>query len=591
MNPWNDNDLNGEQVDAIQNQGNVFLIACPGSGKTRTLTYKIAYELEKIRGSKKFVVAITYTHRAADEISERIEGLGIDTAQLWIGTIHSFCLEWILKPYAIYEPDLAAGFHVIDSFEREKILEEICKDFRTPRVTHWDCEFYFDSKGYHLSCKEALCDSVHAVLSKYFDVLAEGRKIDFELILYHAHQIIQQKPNIAQILSNLFEIILVDEYQDTKEIQYNIIAAILSAGSGLTRGFIVGDPNQSIFKSLGGYPIDHADLELLTKQKFIKKELSINYRSAPRIIQYFGNFNFHATKIRHCSDRSEQASLVTFNSAISLGNLRHEIVRLIRHSLDQGIRAEEICVLAPWWFTLSSMTRHLVVDLPECEFNGPGMVPFSRDIDNFWYKAAKIALTEASPQMYVRRLRWARELLGDLETAGVHVAKITPKLLLKYCNTIHLHHVDGLEYLEDFFGQLLVWLKADLTAYDSLRSHYETFFKSSRERIARLANDGATFISELAAFRRVFQNRSGVTVSSIHGIKGAEFDCVIAYGLLEGMVPHFSDANGRESAMKMLYVVSSRARKHLHLISERERPRQDLPTKVLMECDFDYDLL
>ena len=94
----------------------------PGSGKTRTLTYKVAYELSRLESSKQRVVAITYTHRAADEIHERIENLGVDTTQLWIGTIHSFCLEWILKPYGIYNSELSHGFRVINSHDSETIM-------------------------------------------------------------------------------------------------------------------------------------------------------------------------------------------------------------------------------------------------------------------------------------------------------------------------------------------------------------------------------------------------------------------------------------------------------------------------------------
>ncbi|MEV1192286.1 UvrD-helicase domain-containing protein, partial [Pseudomonas aeruginosa] len=105
---WDPQDLNSEQSAAVVEPSSVFLIACPGSGKTRTLTYKIAYELSR-RTDKRIVVAITYTHRAADEIQERIEDLGIDTSGLWIGTIHAFCLEWIIKPYGIYSPALAHG--------------------------------------------------------------------------------------------------------------------------------------------------------------------------------------------------------------------------------------------------------------------------------------------------------------------------------------------------------------------------------------------------------------------------------------------------------------------------------------------------
>nr|WP_283093795.1 UvrD-helicase domain-containing protein [Burkholderia cenocepacia] len=98
--------MNDEQSEAVRDENSVFLVACPGSGKTRALTYKIAYELSRLQSKRQFIVALTYTHRAADEIHERIEGLGVDTSQLWIGTIHSFCLEWILKPYGIYEPAL-----------------------------------------------------------------------------------------------------------------------------------------------------------------------------------------------------------------------------------------------------------------------------------------------------------------------------------------------------------------------------------------------------------------------------------------------------------------------------------------------------
>ena len=94
---WEKGDLNLEQETAILHPSSVFLIACPGSGKTRTLTYKIAYELSRLASKRQFIVAITYTNRAADEIHERIEDLGVETSQLWIGTIHAFCLEWILN--------------------------------------------------------------------------------------------------------------------------------------------------------------------------------------------------------------------------------------------------------------------------------------------------------------------------------------------------------------------------------------------------------------------------------------------------------------------------------------------------------------
>jgi superfamily I DNA/RNA helicase len=92
-----------------------------------------------------------------------------------------------------------------------------------------------------------------------------------------------------------------------------------------------------------------------------------------------------------------------------------------------------------------------------------------------------------------------------------------------------------------------------------------------------------------------FLTHRGITVSTIHGVKGAEYDTVIAYALLEGMVSHFNDNNKVENSKKMLYVIGSRARKHLHLISERGRlfgynpPTEYPPTSVLNQCIFSYD--
>lgn len=138
---WDKDDLNEEQVEAINESGNVFLAACPGSGKTRTLIYRIAKQLSELNSEKHRVVAITYTRRAADEIHERIERLGIDTSQLWIGTIHSFCLEWILRPYAGFHAELKLGFTVTNSHDTETVLERLIGQ-RYPNLTTFDCGYY-----------------------------------------------------------------------------------------------------------------------------------------------------------------------------------------------------------------------------------------------------------------------------------------------------------------------------------------------------------------------------------------------------------------------------------------------------------------
>jgi DNA helicase-2/ATP-dependent DNA helicase PcrA len=592
---WEKNDLNRAQEAAIDEPGSVFLVACPGSGKTRTLTYKIARLLSELKSDKKRVIAITYTHRAADEIHERIEQLGIDTAQLWIGTIHSFCLEWILKPYGIYHPALKHGFRVINAHDTERIVEELCVQAYGTKLTTFDCVYYFQPDRYVLTCNDTRKHTaIDGVLQQYWQILDENRQLDFELILFYAFQLIQSVPSISVLLGSIFSAVLVDEFQDTREIQYAILAAILKAGKGAAKAFIVGDPNQAIYGSLGGYAITAAEFGQRTGLAFKEMDLADNYRSSRRIVSYFGNYNVYASKIAAVGKDKDFTSLVSFDTGTHRDALEAELVRLIRYNVEiAGIAPREICIVAPWWVHLASMTRRLVAALPGYTFDGPGMVPFARDIDNFWYKLSRIILTEASPQLYVRRMRWAGEVLAGLGDAGVDVQALDRKSLLRACNAITIDETDGLTFLREVFDRLFATIGVDYRVNPSLSEHHDAFFECSQRRIDRLTKEGSEAIAEVAMFRRVFAGRSGITISTIHGVKGAEFDTVIAYGLLEGMVPHFSDAEQVQTAKKLLYVIGSRARKNLHLLSERGRSRGRYgdyqPTEVLTACSFVYD--
>ena len=127
--------LSKEQMTICQSEKNLLVKACPGSGKTRTITYKLAYRIEKNPDNLKKLIAITYTNRAADEITHRIEELGIDTERVWTGTVHQFCLEWILKRYKMYTKSLNQGFKIIDERVKERYITEILRQFNL-RI-HW----------------------------------------------------------------------------------------------------------------------------------------------------------------------------------------------------------------------------------------------------------------------------------------------------------------------------------------------------------------------------------------------------------------------------------------------------------------------
>ena len=588
-------DVNLDQKEAILDPGNVLLIACPGSGKTRALTYKLAYELSILNSDKKYIIAITYTHKAADEIKERIELLGIDTSQLWIGTIHAFCTEWILRPYYIHLDELKHGFRIINAHETEELLIDFCAPYIDKRITVFDCAHIFTSTGCQLTSSYVSKHTyVTEVLKTYWKHLKENHQVDFELILYYSYKLISDFGFIAKNLANIFTYILVDEFQDTREIQYEILAAILRASSGGVRTFIVGDPNQAIYTSLGGYPIKKDKLEMTTGYKFKELSLSGNYRSSNIIINYFDYYKTYHNQIVGCGVLKDYPSIVSHNTDVSRNSLEDEIVRLILYNINnKGIRPEEICIIAPQWVHLAGLTRNLMVKLPDYSFNGPGMAPFARDIDNFFYKLSRIILTEPSPNLYIRRLRWSSEVLHDLQHAGVNLLEIDRKKFLKICNSINIDQDQGIEYLKEFIQALFNEIGLEISSFQSLKEHYDSFFKASEERIARLKKDGGEFISTTENFRKVFKQHKGITISTIHGVKGGEYDTVISFALLEGYVPHFADQDD-DAAKKLLYVICSRAKKNLHLISERERfnnrnPPQEYGTTFrLAQYLYDY---
>lgn len=122
------NKLNEQQRQVCIDENNILLKACPGSGKTRTLTYKLAYLVGKYISSNKLNIAITYTNRAADEIRERLDKIDIPEDKVWVGTIHQFCLEFIIRPYTMYHKRLRKGYHIIDEYVTKQYVDEIIEE-------------------------------------------------------------------------------------------------------------------------------------------------------------------------------------------------------------------------------------------------------------------------------------------------------------------------------------------------------------------------------------------------------------------------------------------------------------------------------
>lgn len=590
--------LNREQQIAVESEGNVLLVACPGSGKTHTLIYKIANELESIDTHRQFVVALTYTNVAADEIRERIRSLGVNTEQLWIGTIHSFCLEWIINPYYIYHDKLKHGFRVIDTKEGEDLLDTCAKN--SGLRSRYDCDHYVVPESSIFSCKT---EHARQAIIAYHDQLNKKHAIDFQLLLRYAYELIRDRKEIAERLNRIFSFIAVDEYQDTQLIQYEILAQIFKANISHTRLFMVGDPNQSIFSSLGGVAIRHSDLQRMMNIPINKLKLLKNYRSSQKIINYFSYFMVEDMALEATGKYQNHNGLVVFERCVKKDELSQYISKVIKYNIEYlDISPSEICVVAPWWMHLAPLTRRLVSLLPEYDFDGPGLSPFGENRDNFWYKVARLALTEPSPEIFNRRIYWAQEIIQYLQRECNLSPELSGRELLLISNSIigelstYSDSSSGIEYLIEYFKKFINIMNISLLSGTEITAQAKGFCVRTRARLERIEKEENINVDTLGTYKKFFQPGTGVTVSTIHGVKGEEYDTVIAFGLLEGFVPHFSEPykEKNNSAKRTMFVVGSRARKNLWLIAENDRYDKynnynRPPSSVLKFYPYGYD--
>lgn len=575
--------LNTQQIEAVKEDGNILLTACPGSGKTRTLTHKIAYELEKNADSKKFIIAVTFTNRAADEIQKRIRNFSMDNSNLWAGTIHSFCLEWIIRPYRCYLDELKNGFSISDEYNSERIIDELKKDY--------GLRFFDSVSTRYLISGEKEEITYRKLIDEYHDILSNDKLIDFDQILHYSYRLLSAYPKIAKILKSMFHLICVDEYQDTQQLQYSILSTIMKAEGGC-KIFVVGDSDQAIYGSLGGIAKSHEEIEIEFATVFKNKQLTGNYRSNQQIIDYSKNFKISETQVSALGLNADDKAIIKYDSEIHKDHIVEEIARIIKAKIDEGIPESEICVLAPNWYLVIPMGRRLKALLPDVKFDAVGLSPLLKNKENIWFRIARLFLVSPSPATLIIRKKWSTELLSDLENFGIILfenSDFRSKKLLKLINSISSSEEEGLRYLEDCFNQLFEKLEINILSNNQLNEQLNSFIEGAEKR---LENSDFELSRDIESFKKMFKHEEGVVVNTCHGIKGEEFDTVIAFGLLEGKLPNWNEKS-EFAAQKLLYVICSRAKRELYLFSERGRTtqggREYLPTNRLAEVMHDYD--
>ena len=293
-------ELSPEQQAACTAPNNVLLTACPGSGKTRTLTHRLAYQVLQKSDSRKINIAITYTNRAAEEIINRLEDMNIDLSSIWAGTIHQFCMRYIIRPYAMYSKRLCKGYQIIDDYCKKKYGHEIAERLGI-RLRNFDDPFQYEN-----------------IRTEYECLLEEKKEIDFDTILLLSEELLSSCPFISSNIASVISSILVDEFQDTNLLSYWLLNFLITDKTNI---LLLGDSLQRIYGFIGAVPnlLSHAqntfNLQLISLEKNYRFASNENMLQLDKIIRQnaitpFDNPNNLKSKVEfNIYDNQEEEAL------------------------------------------------------------------------------------------------------------------------------------------------------------------------------------------------------------------------------------------------------------------------------------------
>lgn len=568
------NDLNDKQKFVCTRDSNFILTACPGSGKTRTITYRLAYLSTKYKNSNLLNIAITYTNRAAEEIDKRLLNMDIRMQNIWSGTIHQFCMKFILRPYSMYHSKLSKGYIIIDEYTKEKYVKQIAEDKGI--------------KGYI----NMLYDNP-IVMSSYYEYIENRREIDFDKILEYSLELVEEKTFVATNIASLIRSIHVDEYQDTNEKQYLILSKLIRANSKINILF-VGDVNQAIYRGLGGVAKNVNEIEKLFSVKFTECCLDGCYRSTQRLVDYYINYEVSETGVSSVAEIKNYRGVITYESGVHKDLLAESISDIVKSEIENGVPEDEICIVAPQWYQIFPLANKFRELLPNYNFDAPDITPIKYDPLNVFFLIAKLLYMEQYGHQFKRR-KIANEIITIINEDYDLVTEdnIGNMEILKAINSTVFIDEDGIQTLKNAIKNVFNIMNIKMN--NELKSVYEEFFNKIDSRIKKYE---LKYTCE--AIVKNFREKSGIVISTIHGVKGEEYITVIAFDLLNGHLPNWNyiiDSEMKklrlEETKKLLYVLCSRAKKNLYLFSEKGRKTNNgnfyNPTDELSQCIFDYD--
>lgn len=580
--------LTDEQKEAVRCEENIMLTACPGSGKTRVIVSKLQRALDDVRGTPRSVACITYTNTAVYEIEARLKrDIQPGDENLFdICTIHSFCLNHIFRPFCHLIKGYGDGFRVLtpDCDEFQDFVRQVCDEVRMFNPGAREFEEFAQLRR-NADGSPAVPTGgrlTPAMANAYWKKLREAGYIDFSCIIFYSFRLLEKRPEILRYVSAKFAWILVDEFQDTTDLQVEILTLIANAGK--TKFFLVGDPFQSIFGFAGARP---ELAEVFADRIDAKREpqLSGNFRSGEHVVDHANRLFPRTPPMSAVGEARHFPHEPVWHQG---GNPFEVIVDYYLPALEGiGIPIGEAAILAPTWFSLFPLGRQLRdYGVP---IVGPGARPYRRN-RVFAPLAEQICgyLLEPRPESIQSIERSLFNTLLDATgrtnySVFSYEGRCTIFRLLEQAKILYAREEGALKWLEDVasaFSEILV-------AQEYLSAQEADLFAASVEEmkvdmIRNRVDINNLSIDDLGIYA---SPDAALKLSTLHFAKGREYEAVALIDLHEGRIPHFSarTAEDIEQGKRLFYVGVTRAKRYLMYITDtsdhRNRPSPFLLTE------------
>lgn len=609
-------DLNPEQcAAALAPDGPVLVIAAAGTGKTRTLTYRVAHLVERGVSADR-ILLLTFTNRAAREMLKRARSLvGEGVSGLWGGTFHHLANR-ILRRHASLL-GYGSDYSILDQDDAKRLMRQCTDDlglkdkhFPKPDVllsmaglsasTGTPLETYAKERFEHHPVQP---EDVVRVCERYTQRKKELNSMDFDDLLVKTVQLFHEQPEVLARYQDQFMHILVDEYQDTNLLQATLIHALSALHRNL---LVVGDDFQSIyswrgadFRNILNFPETYPDAEVF--------KLETNYRSAPEILStanacIAGNPEQFQKTLKAVRDSCGKPVLARFNDGMNQGRW---IIEQIRELQSQGTSLNEIAILYRSHF--HAMELQILLTREKCPFVITSGVRFFEQVHIKDCCALLRLFANPGDQMSFTRLlellprvgqRTALKIWNQLDqrfnpaipTQVQQLEKALPKAALEswsqIADILPLYREQNLQEHPAELLQLFID-----KFYDDYASETFDNYPRRKEDLGGLVEFTAgytqlyDFLSEVALISSLDAEQEqtpdtmeAIRLSTIHQAKGLEWKVVFILWLADGLFPSMRslDQPGQEAEERRLfYVAVTRAKDHLALCAPSSRRSRD----------------